>query len=190
MRPCRLIHVFWVAIMVALMLSWPAGAAAVATTSAPAVDSAELVEHPDRWDGQRVSFTGEAVGSAMDRGREAWLHVNDDAYGLETGAKALTRAGYNSGHAVLVPTALAQKVTRFGSYKERGDIVRVEGVFRSASPEHGGDMIIEADTLEIVRAGQSLERRVPAWKLLAVAALVLTTGMSLVFARTTQHRPD
>lgn len=171
------------AALVLTALSCSVGVACAQEIGAPIVTSAQLVEHPDRWDGRRVSFTGEAIGSAMSRGSVAWLHLNDDAYGLESGSGAVMRSGYNSGHAVLVPTALAREVSVFGSYRARGDLVRVEGVFRSAAPEHGGDMIIEADTLEVLRAGQPLERPVPAWKLVAVVVLSITTGAALAARR-------
>ena len=46
-----------------------------------------------------VSFTGEAIGEAMRRGTGAWIHLNDDAYGLaETGRLS----GANSGIGVWV----------------------------------------------------------------------------------------
>jgi len=154
--------------------AWAAGA--LATGAPPAVTSVELVEQPERWDGKRVSFTGEAVGSAMRRGELTWLHLNDDAYGLATGSRPVFLEGYNSGHAVTVPSALAQRIEHFGSYSQRGDLVRIEGVFRSAAPEHGGDMLIEADALVVERAGEALERPVGRGKAVALAVLAVAAG--------------
>lgn len=171
----------------AVALAAPVAAVAASGGTAPAVTSGELVEHPERWDGQRVSFTGEAIGSAMRRGEITWLHLNDDAYGLATGSRPVLLAGYNSGHAVIVPSQLARKVERFGAYSQRGDLVRIEGVFRSAAPEHGGDMLIEADTLEIVSAGEVLERPVGRSKVMALAVLALAAGAAYV-AMTVRRR--
>ncbi len=47
---------------------------------------------PSDWDGRIVGFTGEAIGEAMRRGTMAWIHLNDDAYGLaEAGATHAAR---------------------------------------------------------------------------------------------------
>lgn len=172
---------------IALALAWATAVTSVALVGVPAValaqgapevTSAELVEHAEEWNGKRVTFTGEAIGSAMRRGDIAWLHLNDDPYATEADAATQRPSGYNAGHAVLVPATLADRVRHFGSYRQRGDLVRVEGTFRAADPENGGDMLIEADVLTVVREGRELDAPVAPWKLWLLLALTVTAGTS------------
>lgn len=142
-----------------------------ARAAAPVVTSTELVEQAADWDGKRVSFTGEAIGGAMERGELTWLHVNDDAYGAAEGSTPIRLQGYNSGQAVLVPSEIAEQVTRFGAHGQRGDRVTIEGVFHAADPRYGGDMLIEAESLIVTSAGQKLADPVATWKLFALAVL-------------------
>jgi hypothetical protein len=117
------------------------------------VNSASLVENANAWNSHVITFTGEAIGEAMVRGKMAWIHLNDDAYmwkNIEEGAKL---GGYNSGHAVWVSADLAKKIRFFGDFKHEGDVVKIVGTFIAACPQHGGDMDIHAETLDIVRAG-------------------------------------
>lgn len=161
--------------------------AAAVLPSSPVVTSVELVEKPDRYDEQRIRFIGEAIGSVMDRGDIAWLHLNDDAYGLAAGPRPVTLEGYNSGQAVTVDPRLAAKIEHLGSYGWRGDLVEVEGIFRDADGRYGGDMVIEASSLRIVRLGQRLRRPVARWKLIALPTLMLTAIAAFALLRLT-HR--
>jgi hypothetical protein len=120
------------------------------------VNSASLVENAKAWNGRVVTFTGEAIGEAMARGKMAWIHLNDDAYmwkNIEEGAQL---EGYNSGHAIWVSADLAKKIQFFGDFKHEGDVVKIIGIFNAACPRHGGDMDIHASILEIVRVGHSV----------------------------------
>jgi hypothetical protein len=120
------------------------------------VNSASLVENANLWNGHIITFTGEAIGEAMVRGKMAWIHLNDDTYmwkNIEEGAKL---GGYNSGHAVWISADLATKIRFFGDFKHEGDVVKVVGTFHAACPQHGGDMDIHASTIEIVRVGHTV----------------------------------
>ena len=122
-------------------------------SAAVAVNSAKLVEQAGQWNGRKVIFTGEAVGEHMVRGVKCWIHLNDDAYMWKNIEEGASLGGYNSGHAVWVDAGLAAKITYYGDYLHDGDIVKVLGTFNSVCREHGGDMDIHADTLEIIRIG-------------------------------------
>jgi len=148
------------------------------TPNGTEVNSASLVENANAWDGRIITFTGEAIGEAMARGKMAWIHLNDDAYmwkNIEEGAQL---GGYNSGHAVWVLTDLAKKIRFFGDFKHEGDVVKIVGTFNAACPQHGGDMDIHASTLEIVRVGHPVHhvintpRAMIAWVLLILALIL------------------
>lgn len=148
--------------------------------SAPvAVASDELFECPGSYDGVLVSYEGEAVRAVLDRGVEAWLHLNDDRYALDLGPlpQHRTAVGGNSGVPVLVPAAVADAVRFVGDGRHRGDVVEVTGVFRRAHPADGGGPAIRADDGSVTRRGGPTARPVdPARAVVAVvvcaAALV------------------
>ncbi|HET6498224.1 MAG TPA: hypothetical protein VFH17_04120 [Coriobacteriia bacterium] len=139
-----------------------------------AVSSIELIEDPQRWDGQTITFRGEAIGEAMVRGEIAWLHLNDDGYQFKSIEEGAPLSGYNTGMPVVVPARLADEISVFGDYKHRGDIVEVRGVFNAACPEHGGDMDIHAESLRVVADGRDVPHPVRPWK------VALSAGLSLL----------
>lgn len=138
--------------------------------------SADLVEQPKEFDGQDVTFAGEAIGEAMVRGDMAWLHINDDAYYLQNVEEGAQLGGYNTGMAIWLPADLAGQIAYFGDYEHEGDIVEVDGVFNAACAEHGGDMDIHASALSVVDQGHEVVDEVKPQKVVwavVLAALAL-----------------
>jgi hypothetical protein len=161
-----------------LLVSLAAGAQQVQT---PSPGSAALVEDAQHWDGQVVQFTGEAIGEAMRRGAMAWIHLNDDAYGLADASANPGLAGYNSGIAVWVDSAMASWIASFGDYRRHGDLVEVMGTFHAACPQHGGDTDIHATSLRIVRPGYTTVQLIRSSRMIAAAILAgLTLGLLFV----------
>jgi hypothetical protein len=145
--------------------------------------SAELVERPALYDGNRVVFTGEAVGEAMVRGESAWIHLNDDAYYLANVEEGAALGGYNSGMPVWVPTELAEGITHFGDYRQTGDVVTVGGTFNAACAEHGGDMDMHATSLEIEHVGRWVADPVSGAKVAWATGLALLAGLAFLADR-------
>jgi hypothetical protein len=159
-------------------------AAAVEPSGTPAPGSTMLVEDAGAWDGRIVGFTGEAIGEAMRRGAMAWIHLNDDAYGLADAGATTTHAGANSGIAVWVDADDASLISVFGDFKHHGDLVEVTGTFNAACPQHGGDMDIHATSLRIVRPGYPTATLIRPSRMIAAAILAgLTLGLFLVNLR-------
>ncbi|RJQ52821.1 MAG: DNA-binding protein [Actinobacteria bacterium] len=147
----------------------------------PLVTSGQLIEEHKKWDGKTITYQGEAIGDILRRGDSAWINVNDDAYAsrnIEEGGKP---SGYNSGQSVWLPISLVRPVEFLGDYDTRGDVISVTGTFHAAWPEHGGDMAIEASTLEVVRRGGPIEHPLDVTKL-AAAIVLLVSGAALYFA--------
>ena len=152
----------------ALVLAGPSpGLAAAQDAPSPAVaaptPSNLLVEEAKALDGTRLVFEGEAIGDPLARGDHVWINLSDGSYAI----------------GVWLPRAEAGKVRRYGSYAGRGDTVRVEGIFNRACPEHGGDLDIHAERLEIVAAGAPTAHPVGRGRLILAAALLLA-GLALV----------
>lgn len=150
-----------------------------AEATAADVSSTTLIEKSAAYDGRTVTFTGEAVGEAMVRGDEVWLHLNDDDYADGSIATGAAPQGYNSGIAVVADTEDARVVTVFGDYRHQGDTVRISGVFNAACPEHGGDMDVHADEISVVRAGTTLSHapETSSFVLLAIAFVAAASAV-------------
>jgi hypothetical protein len=162
-----------------LLLVALAAAAQQAPTASPG--SAALVEDAQHWDGQVVQFIGEAIGEAQRRGDMAWIHLNDDAYGLAIAGADTPLAGSNSGIGVWVESAMASRITSFGTYRRHGDLVEVTGTFHAACPQHGGDTDIHATSLRIVRPGYTTVQLIRSSRMIAAAILAgLTLGLLFV----------
>ncbi len=138
--------------------------------------SGALVDAPNDWDGKEVTFTGEAIGELMVRGGKAWIHLNDDAYYLKNVEEGAHLGGYNSGMSVWLDTELAREIDIFGDYKLQGDVVTIVGVYNAACGEHGGDMDVHAETLEITAPGRPAEDPVTTGKLLWAIGLAVAAG--------------
>ncbi len=171
-----------------ILLCMLAAVSAVSAQSAepPSPGSTTLVEDAKDWNGRTVSFTGEAIGEAMRRGTMAWIHLNDDAYGLadEAGTKL---SGFNGGIAVWVDARLASRIAFFGDYTHHGDVVEVTGIFYAACPQHGGDMDVHADSLRIARTGHGVARPIGRPRLFAAGMLAALTAF-LFLARAILRR--
>jgi hypothetical protein len=161
-----------------LLIALAAGAQQVAI---PSPGSTALVEDAQNWDGQAVQFTGEAIGEAMRRGAMAWIHLNDDAYGLAGAGVNPGFAGFNSGIAVWMDSAMASRIASFGDYRRHGDLVEVTGTFHAACPQHGGDLDIHATSLRVVRPGYDTVQLIRPSRMIAAAIMAgLTLGLLLV----------
>ena len=150
-----------------------------ASAVASEASSEALIEDPSAWDGRVVTFTGEAIGEAMVRGDEVWLHLNDDAYADASVAAGSRPQGYNSGMAVVLDPEAAALITVFGDHRHQGDIVQVTGVFNAACPEHGGDMEIHASDMHIVRTGRELAGKLGPSSLIMLAASFVGAAIAM-----------
>jgi hypothetical protein len=151
-----------------------------------AVTSVELVECPDLFDGRRVTYGGEAVGAVMRKGSIAWLHVNDDLYGLTLGPLPTHRltVGGNAGMAVVAPSSAVEGITT-GSFNRHGTGLAITGTYRKNHPADPGSPAIHAETLEIVRQPLPVEHPVSLARLLvAIALAALTLTLTVVWRRT------
>ncbi len=140
----------------------------------------ELVSGMHAFDGKEVTISGEAVGDVMLRGDHGWVTVNDDAYSTRSVQEGGGFAGYsNWGIGVWAPRAELEDIHILGGYKNKGDQVRVTGIFHRACREHGGDTDIHASRIEVLEPGHPISHPFNYWKLgvaLALAALALSLG--------------
>ncbi|HEX6256756.1 MAG TPA: hypothetical protein VFZ70_13205 [Euzebyales bacterium] len=158
--------------------------------SAPVqVDSNDLYDCPESFDGRRVVYRGEVVGALMDRRDGVWTQLNDDVYAELLGPLPAHRdyRGGNAGVGVLLPHDAAARVNSVGGPQTRGDVLEVNGIFHRVDAT-GEVAVIRADDAQLVAEGQPFpdppltDRRIAAW-LAVLVAVGLTITERVVAAR-------
>lgn len=107
------------------------------TCFAQSISSTELINNAKQYDGKTVVYAGEVIGDVMRRGDFAWININD-------GKSAL---------GIWINYSLVKDIVYTGSYKSRGDIVEITGIFQRACPQHGGDLDIHAQAIRKMSSG-------------------------------------
>ena len=139
---------------------------------AETVSIEDLINNMAEYDGQEVVIEGEAIGDVMRRGSHAWITVNDDAYSERSIEEGAGFAGYsNIGIGVWLEAGEAEPIRHLGSYKTRGDMVKVYGTFHRACAEHGEGTDIHATRLMVVESGHEIRHPFDWSKLLLVLIL-------------------
>jgi len=139
-----------VALTILLLSSGTVYAAEVVTTQ-------ELIDDMARYDGQEVTITGEVVGDLMRRGDFGWITVNDDPYSIKSIEEGGSHKGVsNVGIGIWAPLSELDDIQILGSYKNKGDIVRVTGTFNRVCHEHGGDTDIHASSVMVLQQGYAI----------------------------------
>ncbi len=147
------------------------------------VNSVEVIECPDAFDRQSVTYVGEVVGDVLHREGGAWLLVNDDGYALATGPLQSHNAfdGFNTGLSVWLPDPLPELEP--GGPRQRGTVIEVRGVILRADPADGGGLTLralDASDVQVVREAEPVDR--PLNRGQAVLALVMAAAAALVVA--------
>jgi len=107
------------------------------------ISSKELIENAIRYDGKIVEYEGEAIGDVMVRGEYCWINLNDgkDAIGI------------------WIKKDMAKEIEYKGSYKFKGDWLRIKGIFNRSCLQHGGDLDIHTISSEIIEKGREIKER-------------------------------
>ena len=135
-----------------------AGVLIAGSPNAVEVDSNELINSAKNYDKKEIVYSGEVIGDIMKRGPNCWINISD-------GDNAI---------GVWAEESLAKDINYKGSYKYKGDEVKVTGVFNKACPEHGGDLDIHAKKIEIISKGYINKRPVNLYYILTASILLLT----------------
>ena len=128
------------------------------------VGSNELIDHAIDYDKKEIVYSGEVIGDIMNRGQNCWINVSD-------GDNAI---------GVWADISSAENIEYKGSYRYKGDEVKVTGVFNKACPEHGGDLDIHAQKIEITEKGYVNKRPVNVYFIL-IAGILLVIAVAMNF---------
>jgi hypothetical protein len=125
----------------------------------------DLIENAKELNGQEVTVQGEVIGERMVRGDYSWININD-------GTNAI---------GVWINKSEADKILYYGNYKNQGDEVRITGIFSRACVEHGGDVDLHNNSIEIVQNGHPVNERISYPKIITTSILSLFVLISLLF---------
>ncbi len=127
-------------------------------------ESNYIIDNSKDLDGQTIIYQGEAVGDIMYRNDNyGWINVNDGKMAIGIWAKKED----------------LQKITYVGEYNVKGDIIKITGKVNYICDEHGGDLDIHADNIEIIQLGEKI-KDIPDPRLsLILRALLIPTGIIL-----------
>ena len=122
------------------------------------VSSSQLIQNAQAYDAEEIIYEGEVVGELMPRRGGVWANISD-------GENAI---------GVWMTAELAAAIKYTGSYKTKGDCLRVTGIFNRACPEHAGTLDIHALSVQKTKTGwHKTEKPVPAKRSLVVILLVI-----------------
>ena len=104
---------------------------------AQTISSTELIQDGKAYDAKEIVYQGEVIGEVMKRKDGVWVNIYDKQ---------------NSIGVWMTPES-ASIIEYAGSYKAKGDILRVRGIFNYNCPLHGGDLDIHASSLQKIKSG-------------------------------------
>ena len=154
-------------VTLAVIILLISGCAWIAAAGTDIVSSKELIENARALDYKVVTYKGELITAIMGRGEHSWINLNDGVNAIGVWCKS--RA--------------VEPVKFIGDYKNKGDVLEIEGVFHRACSEHGGELDIHADRVKIVEAGYSMQERINPKRVNASIALFIFILLAVVMWR-------
>lgn len=148
--------------------------------AATEVSAGELDAAPDGWNGLEVTVVGEVVGDYSVRKEWVWVQLNDDPYVSEPLSESGRLQGANVSVGVRLPSDLFSETWGPpGSYRVRGPVLAVTGVFRYADPATGGETFVDATEVELLEPALALEAPPSEMGLLFAAVAMMAFGGGL-----------
>lgn len=152
----------WILTFVSLIILW--NVSEMRPEAREVMNSSQLVEDSHFYDQKEVTISGEVIGKPLDRGSYVWVNINDgeNAIGIRVLKKDLPQIKY------------------YGNYKEKGDLIRVNGVFYRACRQHGGETDIHGTTVRIIQQGKIIKHSIDARKvIIGLGILLIAFGLSV-----------
>lgn len=116
----------------------------------------DLIDNGHKYDSKVINIQGEAIGELLERGEYSFVNIND-------GTSAI---------GIYLKTIDGEMIKSYGNYHKIGDSVRVTGVFNRACKEHGGDMDIHCDSMQIVSNGYESTHIISKFKIIFIIVLM------------------
>ncbi|MCF7869594.1 MAG: hypothetical protein K9L69_03010 [Candidatus Omnitrophica bacterium] len=104
----------------------------------------KLIKTPEKYDKKKVLFKSEIIGDPLSTKEGSWFNVQSQNHNMSI---------------FLKDHSSIDKITYWGNYKRKGDIVEIEGVFYKNGPV-SNQRAVHLISLEVVRQGKELKRSV------------------------------
>ncbi|MCF7875232.1 MAG: hypothetical protein K9L87_01755 [Candidatus Omnitrophica bacterium] len=111
---------------------------------AQTINLKSLIAKPETYDGKMVSFEAEAIGDPLRGKKGSWFNVQSGEYNMGIFVKN---------------QSIINSINYWGNYKERGDLIKIKGIFYKNCSVHGGRDLHLVD-LEVVEKGKKIKLKV------------------------------
>lgn len=129
------------------------------------VDVSILVEQAKAFNGQEIMYQGEVIGDIMPRQDHYWINV-------------LGKDGTAIG--IWITAEQRDTINMAGQYGIQGDSVKIIGQFSQACSEHGGDLDIHANSVEIISKGKIITQKLNVTRVIIAACLFLLASFLII----------
>jgi len=149
------------AVVFVMVLTLVLASAVTCFAAAPrTITIVDLLADPKAYDGLEITIEGEAIGEPMVRGNVVWVSLYDS----------------NTAVSALLPVDAAREISRYGDWKQTGDLVRISGVFKVMNPAQGGETHLDGHRVERVKSGSSRPHPIAPERLASAVILSLLSG--------------
>lgn len=139
----------------------------------PKIDVDKLINNPKPYTNKDVIIEGEVIGEPMIRGDKVWINVNDGTCAI----------------GVWGDKDIVNKIKTYGNYHYKGDKIRVQGQFHYNCKEHGGDVDIHYEKINILKSGEEISRRLDIKKIVFTVILLCITGILSIIYFVNKKKP-
>ncbi|MFH1505348.1 MAG: hypothetical protein ABIH08_08225 [Candidatus Omnitrophota bacterium] len=126
----------------------------------------EILNEPNKFDGKVVEIEGEVIGNPLKGAGGIWINIKSEDYNMGIFSEDIK---------------ILEKIKYWGSYKEKGDYLAVEGVFYKHCPQHqiGG---LHLKSLKVIERGHKNEVGVSKSKVkLTIIIFMICLALGLVY---------
>lgn len=125
-----------------------------------------LVDNPEEYDQKIISLQAELIGEPLTTDTGTWFNLGANDYNIGV---------------FLNQKEVLEKVNHWGSYKEKGDIVRIKGVFYKNCPLHNQRGIHLID-LSVKEQGQEVKHKISQQKRkFAFISLIICLTIGIIY---------
>ncbi len=159
------IHLMMVTILAAILLIIFAYYDQPLAEIAPILDGSILIEQAKALNGQEVVYQGEVIGDIMPRQDHYWINVL---------GKDSTAIG------IWITAEQRDTINMAGQFGIQGDKIKIIGQFNQACIEHGGDLDIHANSVEIISKGKIITQKSNVTRVIIAACLFLLASFLII----------
>jgi len=132
----------------------------------------EILSKPKEYNGKNVTLEGEVVGEVLGNDQGGWINILDKGHNIGV---------FSSSKEIFL------LIEHWGSYKEKGDIIRIEGMFYEDCPQHHTSDI-HLESFKVVKPGFRKEEIVSSdKKKIAMGLFVICLIVNLIYLIKGRH---